>query len=182
MPTVNARSMLYSLICPLVLSYSLVCEAGAVMHERPLPVATELFDFLTAEDLTTITIDQPVYFSKPDGIDVIAATGIYRILLDEGGRMRLIPIKNNKKKEAFLVQAVQTNHRDKIPSPVALYIPDEENIPHIVLLLPGGNGLEAVGSYSEVRARGTALPLLPLEQVHNAVLEKLSKAKKTTPE
>ena len=91
-------------------------------------------------------------------------------------------MKNNKKKEAFLVQAVPTNHRDKIPSPVALYIPDEENIPHIVLLLPGGKGLEAIGSFSEVRTRGTASPLLSLERVHNAVLEKLRKAKKATPE
>ena len=182
MPTVNARSMLYSMIFPLILSYSLVCEAGAVMHERPLLVASEFFDLLTAEDLATITFDQTVHFSRPDGIDVIAAPGIYRILVDKLRGLRLIPIKNNKEKEAVLVQAVPTNHRDKIPSPVALYIPDEENIPHIVLLLPGGTGLEAIGSFSEVRTRGTAPPLLSPEQVHNAVLEKLRKAKNATPE
>ena len=182
MPRISMRSMLYSLFCPLALSYALVCNAAAESHEMPLPVASELFEFLTAEDLTTITLDQTVYFSKPDGIDLIAAPGIYRIVLDDRRRMRLIPIKNNKKKEAFFVQAVPTNHRDKIPSPVALYLADEENIPHIVLLLPGGTGLEAIGSFSEVRTRGTAPPLLSLEQVHNAVLEKLKKAKNATSE
>ncbi|HEY3197904.1 MAG TPA: hypothetical protein VGJ57_07805 [Nitrospirales bacterium] len=174
--------MLLSLLCALVLSYTLVCDAAAVLHEIPLPVASELFEFLTAEDLTTITFDQTVYFSKPDGIDVVAAPGIYRILLDEQKRMQLIPIKNNKEKEAYRVPAVPTNHRDKISTPVALYIPDEENIPHIVLLLPGGTGLEAVGSFSEVSTRGTTTPLLSPDQVHKAVLEKLRKAKSATPE
>ena len=181
MSRLKVRSMFFSLLCALGLSYILVCDAGAAKHEV-LPVATDLFEFLTAEDLTTVTIDQTVYFSKPDGIDVIAAPGIYRILLDERSRMRLIPIKNNKKKKAFLVQAVPTTHRDKIPSPVALYIADEENIPHIVLLLPGGNGHEAVGSFSEVRTRGSIPRLLTPDQLHDAVLQKLRKAKNPTPE
>ena len=182
MPRFSMRSMLCSLVCTLALSYALVCDAGAELHEMSLLVASEFFDLLTAEDLATITFDQTVYFSRPDSIDVIAAPGIYRILVDQLRGLRLIPIKNNKEKEAVLVQAVPTNHRDKIPSPVALYVADEENIPHIVLLLPGGTGLEAVGSFSEVRTRGTAPPLLSLEQVHNAVLEKLRKAKSATPE
>ena len=146
MSRLEVRSMLFSLLCALVLSYALVCDAAAVLYEIPLPVASELFEFLTAEDLTTITFDQTVYFSKPDGIDVVAAPGLYRSVLDEQKGMQLIPIKDNKRKKAYLVQAVPTNHRDKITSPLALYIPDEENIPHILLLLPGGNGVLSVRS------------------------------------
>jgi hypothetical protein len=182
MPRISMRSMLYSLFYPLALSYALVCNAAAESHEMPLPVASELFEFLTAEDLTTITLDQTVYFSKPDGNNAVAPPGIYRLLLDDRKRMRLIPVKNNEKKAALLVQSVPTNHLDTIPSPVALYIPDEENIPHIVLLLPGGKGLDAVGSFSEVRTRSTAPPLLSPEQLHTAVLEKIRKAKTATPE
>jgi hypothetical protein len=144
-------------------------------------MASDLFDLFTAEDLATVTIDQTVYFSTPDGSDVIAAPGIYRILLDEERGLRFIPIKRDKDKGAFLVQALQTNHRDSISAPVAVYLPDEENIPHVVLLLPGGTGLEAIGSFSDVRARGSTAPLLSPEQVHNAVLEKLRKAKNAAP-
>jgi hypothetical protein len=173
--------MPFGLLCAFALSYVLLCDAGAARHEI-LPVASELFEFLTAEDLTTVNIDQTVYFSKPDGSDVIAEPGMYRILLDERKRMRLIPIKNNKKKKTLLVQAAPTTHRDKIPSPVALYIADEENIPHIVVLLPGGNGHEAVGSFSEVRTRGSIPRLLAPEQLHDAVIEKVRKAKRAMPE
>jgi hypothetical protein len=170
------------MLCRLVFTVVILCIlAGKTCVDPPGPMLalSELFEFLTAEDLATITIDQTVYFSMPDGSDVVAAPGIYRILLDEERGLRFIPIKSNK--GAFLVQALATSHQDTIPSPVAVYIPDEANIPHIVLLLPGGTGLEAIGSFSDVRARGSTAPLLSPEQVHNAVLEKLRKAKNAAP-
>jgi hypothetical protein len=177
----TVKQMLCRLVFTVVILCILAGKTCADPQQGPMVMASDLFDLFTAEDLATITIDQTMYFSMPDGSDVVAAPGIYRILLDEERGLKFIPIKSDKVKEALLVQAVKTSHRDNIPAPVAVYLPDEENIPHIVLLLPGGTGLEAVGSFSEVRTRGTAPPLLSLEQVHNAVLEKLKKAKNAAP-
>jgi len=175
-------STVKQMLCRLVFAVVILCilagKTCADPQQGPMATASDLFDLFTAEDLATITIDQTVYFSMPDGSDVVAAPGIYRILLDEERGLRFIPIKSDKAKGALLVQALKTMHRDSIPAPVAVYLPDEENIPHIVLLLPGGTGLEAVGSFSEVRTRGTAPPLLSPKQVHDALLKKLNKTKK----
>jgi hypothetical protein len=173
------KQMLYRLVFTVVITCVLIGNPCTDPQQGRIAMASDMFDLFTAEDLTTVTIDQTVYFNTPDGGDAIVTPGIYRILLDEQSGLRFVPIRRNK--ETLLVQAVKTSHRDTVPSPVAVYLPDETNIPHIVLLLPGGKGLEAVGSFSGVRTRGTGLKLLSNEQLHGAVLEKLRKTMKENP-
>jgi hypothetical protein len=55
---------------------------------------------------------------------------------------------------AMLVDALSITHETDIAEPVALYVRDDEQFPHVVLLLPAGQGLEAAGSYDGSRARG----------------------------
>jgi hypothetical protein len=51
---------------------------------------------------------------------------------------------------------------------------DDEKFPHVVLLLPGGQGLEAVGSYDGSRARGLrGLQLTPSEKIQKALKKKM---------
>jgi hypothetical protein len=54
-----------------------------------------------------------------------------------------------------------------------LYIQDEEQFPHIVLLLPGGKGFEAVGSYDGIRSRGKVSAGLTESQILRALTQKM---------
>ena len=65
----------------------------------------------------------------------------------------------------MVVDTLSITHETDIVEPIALYVRDDEQFPHVVLLLPGGQGLEAVGSYDGSRARGLrALQLTPIQR------------------
>ena len=62
-------------------------------------------------------------------------------------------------------------HKEPIESRVALSVPNGEDEHHIVLLMPGGKGLDAGGTYSGLRSRGSSIALLPMAQVQAAFLQ-----------
>jgi len=105
---------------------------------------------------TRITIDKPVHFSAADGSNLVAAAGTYRVEQATERTLRLIPLEG---KESLVVEAQATTHDESIVSPLALSIPQQEDEHHIVLLSPGGNGLDASGTYSGVKTRVTKAPL-----------------------
>jgi hypothetical protein len=57
--------------------------------------------------------------------------------------------------------AMALPHEQPIELRVALSVPNGEDKHHVVLLLPDGKGLDAGGTYSGTRSRGTAIPPLP---------------------
>lgn len=58
-----------------------------------------------------------------------------------------------------MLEALPIHHNETLKDPKALLQLGETNEPHIVLLLPGGRGLEAIGSISGVRTRAVRRPL-----------------------
>ena len=161
---------------------TLVFARSGLAAGETKPAVAEVLELFAAEDLSIFSIDRAVSFSAPDGHDVIAPPGTYRIRSSEPDRLRLITMKGNSEKDAFLVSALPTTHQDKIPFPMALYIPDKEQVAHVVLLLPGGQGFEAIGSYREIKPRGIEPALLTPERLHDAVLEKLQRLRNTKKE
>jgi hypothetical protein len=135
--------------------------------ERPL--APETLDLLKAEILDTVTLDKPVHFTTPAGQDVMAPADLYRVEAVEATTLRLTPDKGNG---PVLIQALSTRHLDPITMPIAVMVPEAEDILHVVLLLPGGKALEAVGSLTAVRARAGVARLLSPDQLHQALLRK----------
>jgi hypothetical protein len=113
-----------------------------------------------------ITFNQNVHFSAPDGSDVVAAPGAYDVEAVGASALDLAP---TAKTPRLRVQAVAANYDLEVSSPVALALPGEEDAHHVVLLLPGGSGLDAVGSLSGVRGRGPTPGPLPVEQVKVAM-------------
>ena len=103
-------------------------------------------------DSTRITIDKPVHFSAADGSDLVAAAGTYRIEQATDRTLRLIPLEG---KESLVVESQATTHEESIVSPLALLGPQQEDEHHVVLLSPGGNALDASGTYSGVKTRVT---------------------------
>ncbi len=107
---------------------------------------------------------------KPQAIDIVVQAGTYRVEAGASSQMTLVAVKHST---ALVVDALTITHKMDIGEPVALYVRDDEKFPHVVLLLPGGQGLEAVGSYDGTRARGLRLvPLTPI-QVQKALQKKL---------
>jgi len=135
--------------------------------------ASETAELLKEESVETIVLDRAIHFSTPDATDTVAGPDTYRVMAGESHRLKLMPSKG---KPVVVVDALTTRHEENISSPVALYVRDDEKLPHVVLLLPGGDGLEALGSYDATRSRGIrSFQLTPI-QIRKALKEKGSKA------
>jgi hypothetical protein len=109
-----------------------------------------------------ITLDRVVHFSAPDGDEIIAASGTYRIEAIEDRALRLSPGEVASSAPPLIVAAMALPHEQPIESRVALSVPNGEDEHHIVLLMPDGKGWDAGGTYSGIRSRGTAIPPLPM--------------------
>ena len=127
-----------------------------------------MLEVLQAEALDTITLDRAIHFITPQATDVVAQAGPYRLKESEPSAMKFIGLKTNT---TAVVDALHVSHQADIAEPVALYIKDDQQFPHVVLLLPGGKGFEAVGSYDAIRSRDLRTQLTT-EQIQRAVEEK----------
>lgn len=105
------------------------------------------------ETLSTPTVEftQPLHFLTPGGEDVIVQQGTYEIS-QASEWLQLIPVGGDKI-QAMLVEATPITHNETIGVPTALSVSDSEDEYVMRLLLPGGTGLESVGSYSGVRSK-----------------------------
>ena len=104
--------------------------------------------------LTTIELDNSVHFLAPDGSDLLVETGAYTIESAEDW-IRLIA---GERHNALLIEAKKGVHELELEHSMAISIPGnaegQADHHYVMLLLPGGNSLEATGTYSGIRARG----------------------------
>ena len=173
--TRSAQSLIWlaGLILYLASSASALDERnGSLLH------TSALLDLLQAEVLDTISLDQAVHFTTPQTKDVVAPAGTYQVVASERDQLRLISEKGNK---TILVSALSTTHQEGIATPIALYVRDDDKFPHILLLLPDGNGLEAVGSYDVTRSRSIRSFQLTPNQIQAALKTKLEKKVRREP-
>jgi hypothetical protein len=122
-------------------------------------------------NLPTIVLDQRLHFLTVDGSDVVAEPGTYRVEQAGETQLRLVPTEG---KEPLLIQAVRTTHEEALSAPMAVAILGEDELPdilHVVLVFPGGKGLDAVGSVSGVRSRALPKPLVKLPALTNVLTE-----------
>lgn len=113
-----------------------------------------------------VLLDRAVYFINPEGSDAVASPGLYDVEPAGESRLRLIP---GHGKNVLVVQAMVMTHQEEIPSAVALPLPSDGTEYHLVLLLPDGKGLDAAGSTTQVRARGSSPPGFLQAQVQSAL-------------
>ena len=99
----------------------------------------------------TITLEKSIYFIDQSDDEVVVPTGTYELEAADVW-LRLIP--SNIRTDAVLIKAKSFEHQETISSSVALSLPgNEKDLHHLVLLLPNGKSLEAVGTYSGTRPR-----------------------------
>ena len=118
-----------------------------------------------AEAASTITLQQAVHFAAPDGSDIVAEAGTYQVEATES-RLSLTA----EGRAPLLLDAKPTTHDEKTDTPLAITVSGEDpDLLHVVLLLPKGQALDAVGSLSGTRLRGTQVVIATTAQIHASV-------------
>ena len=113
-----------------------------------------------------ISLDRPTHFTAPDGSDVQLPAASYS--LEPAGESSLRLIKDAE--PAIEIQATRVPHDEAISAPLTLAVMEEgqDEELHLLLLLPGGQGLDATGSFSGIRSRSAMSALRPV-QIQSAV-------------
>lgn len=112
---------------------------------------------------TTVTLEQPVHFTTAEGSDVVFDSGSYTIKPAEEW-LQVIP-EDGSAIDAISREAYEGSHEEALNAPLAVSAQGESpDTHHLALLLPGGNRLEAIGSYSGLRSRGT-ISLLNIQRL-----------------
>jgi hypothetical protein len=100
-----------------------------------------------------VAFEQSIHFLAPDGGDVVVPKGAYTVTAAEAW-LQLIP-EGGKRQEAFLLETEVSTHDEPGDLPQAITTSgDTEDLQYVVLLLPDGRMLEALGTFSGIRPRG----------------------------
>ena len=95
-----------------------------------------------------VKIETAIYFLTTDGSDVLVPPGTYQLEAAEEW-LRLVP---GERRDALLLEAYPTQHEEILRTPKAT-LKEEGDEHRLILLLPEGNGLKAIGSISGIRSR-----------------------------
>lgn len=120
-------------------------------------------------------IENTVHFMAPDGNDVVVPPGRYAVESPANAQLRFVPDTGG---ESRTVVAASRQYDLAYSAPVALSMPYEDGMHHVMLVFPDGTVLDAVGSPSEVITRGfpTPIPQGLLAQALNAKATKITPA------
>ncbi len=125
------------------------------------------------DDSTTIQLNKAVHFLAPNSSDVLVQPGRYTIESADHA-LRFIPEIGTSQ----LIGAEVSTHEEELDAPLAVSLPGQvaefEDLHMVMLLLPGGQSLEAAGSYSGVRERA-----LQLKKIANFKKRKRAKISRT---
>lgn len=131
--------------------------------------------------VSTVTLDQAIFFTAPDGNDIVAEAGTYTVQPADDAQLRLLPqseqpaiempaasISHGESLHApLLLQAISTTHTETIAQATALLIRGEqEDQWHLVYLTPDGKRLDAVGTTADVSSRGVSGIVSPRDRAN----------------
>ena len=127
----------------LCLLASLVMGASPALAEIILPTAVEF--------------EKAISFQKPDGEPIQLKAGIYEVEMGSSDKeLNFDPVGGGG--DDITVQALPADHDEVLEESKALLTPAPDNNPdkqHVILWMPDGVALEAIGSYSGVFSRAT---------------------------
>ena len=104
---------------------------------------------------TTISLEKTVQFEDPHGEDVLVSPGTYSVEAVGKEALQLIPKDSTT---PVTIQADQGSYEANMPVATAASIPGQEGVlanTHLVILfLPDGHTLQAIGAYPALQSRG----------------------------
>ena len=104
------------------------------------------------ESERVVVLEKEVHFLTPTGEDVVVSPGTYTVEAAEDA-LRLT-LTGEETAQSVTVKAEATTHEASIEEPELITISEEEDQQVVILLMPDGKALEAVGSSSGIRERG----------------------------
>jgi Lipase (class 3) len=136
-----------------------VYAGTAVSATVPAPLAASM-----------IALEKTVHFNAPDGTSVAIDPGDYVVAAGD----RSLRLNFPDSPSIIVVAASPGTHEEAIKSPTPLSFAEEDqaDIHHIVLLLPGGKSLDAVGTYSGIMPRGLGDRLAQRPLIQKAIQAK----------
>jgi hypothetical protein len=155
------------------------------MHTRSIFIMT-LFLILLGESsiaatsdspATTIALDKFVHFVAPNGDDVEVSPGVYGIDVTE----EWLRLNRGEARDTLLLQAQHSRHEESVAEPIALSIPSDQDLHHIVVLLPSGESLVAIGNYSGIQSRAPVQLTVNPTTINKALLAKQQTLSTTKP-
>lgn len=148
---------------PVVASLAILLSACAGTREAPTEVSPPV--------TSVILLDKTVHFVAPDGTALAVDPGGYLVEAGDGSLRLTVPDGPSP----LIVAASPGTHGEVINRPTPLSFGEEgeqADIHHIVLLLPDGQSLDAVGTYSGVTSRGLGDRLAQRPLIHKALQAK----------
>jgi hypothetical protein len=102
-----------------------------------------------------VEFDGEVHFLTPDGRDTVIQPGEYSVESVPNG-LRLQSV-DYEKAEAVIVQAEPVTQEQSVDGPEPLVMKEGEDQLVVMVLMPGGEGLQATGFYEGIQTRGLTL-------------------------
>jgi hypothetical protein len=101
-----------------------------------------------------------IHFIAPEGSDVSVTAGVYRVEQAAGTRLQLASDATQTTQE---IPATSFTHEETLTAPLAFAVREKEQADavHLLLLLPGGKGLDAAGRMGDVQTRGSDVRFRP---------------------
>lgn len=99
---------------------------------------------------TTIAVEKPAHFPTTEGAMRLIPIGQYVVDSVDNSQLRLTP---EDTPTPLVIAAALQSHDIAIPSPLVLAFAEREDEPHVLLLLPDGRALDAIGSFSGIKSR-----------------------------
>jgi len=115
---------------------------------HPLLAETDSLPFATIE------LEKNVHFMTPNDEDVVVPPGFYTVEAAPKGFQLIGGITPHEAGEAFLIKGNLRPYEEAVDQPTARSMALDEDAHYLALLLPDGQILETIGSYSGVRSRG----------------------------
>lgn len=129
---------------------SIVISLDRGWGETPDPILQES-DLVEELAPLHLNLERSIHFIDVDENDLLVEPGNYEV---EAGEEEQIWLIATQSREAFHLKALSGTHEEIVDEPQLLSTSNQEGRFDIVLLLPDGNSLNAVGSYSGIQSRG----------------------------
>lgn len=115
--------------------------------------------------IVSLILEQPLQFQNKEGADILLPAGQYRV---DSAPEHQLQFVSEASPIPVLIEAVELPHEKDLTVPAVGTLATDEDSVHVVLFMPGGTALDAIGSRSGVRTRAGALTSTQLSQVQIA--------------
>ncbi|KPK21813.1 MAG: hypothetical protein AMK69_20965 [Nitrospira bacterium SG8_3] len=102
-----------------------------------------------------VEFEREVHFMTPEGRDTVIQPGGYLVEAVPDGLQ--LQSADREKVEAVIVQADPVTHEQSVDGPEPLVVQEGDDQQVVMVLMPGGEGLQATGFYEVIQNRGLTL-------------------------